>query len=77
MIDRTVQGIKLHKRILPIAACNPYKFKENDFCTAGLRRKKIGEKKELVYKVCPFPESMLPYVWNYDTLEEDDERYYI
>ena len=79
LIDRTLFGDKIDPRIIPIAACNPYKFKENkDTFTAGLKHVKSNESSmKLVYLVYPMPESIFYFVWNYDTLELKDEYLYI
>jgi hypothetical protein len=31
----------------------------------------------MVYTVNPLPESMFSFVWNYDKLSPEDEKYYI
>jgi E3 ubiquitin-protein ligase RNF213 len=36
-----------------------------------------GNQLELVYTVFPLPESMFPFVWNFDRLDKNDEREYI
>ena len=32
---------------------------------------------KLVYRVLPLPESMIPYIWDYKSLNEDEEKKYI
>ena len=47
LIDRRLEGRKIDKNILLLAACNPYKLKKNDSSTftAGIKQKKMDEVK--------------------------------
>ena len=73
-----------------IAACNPYRRHSeemiNKLDTAGLGYHVSGEKtyeklgdiplRELVYRVHPLPQSMLPLVWDFGQLDCATERSY-
>ncbi|KRX03117.1 P-loop containing nucleoside triphosphate hydrolase [Pseudocohnilembus persalinus] len=61
IIDRTVCGDIIPDNITFIAACNPYIFKQSN----------------LVYLVEIMPDSMYPFIWNYDKLKKNDEDTYI
>lgn len=69
-----------------MAACNPYKLKNGMEESQGLKLDKgiIGiqsnlskENEKLVYAVFPLAESMFNFVWDYDKLEESDEKEYV
>jgi len=72
-------GESLPGNLVLIAACNPYRLREQKhIATAGLVGKlKVDEYSKLVYRVHPLPETMLDYVWDYGTLHSDDETSYI
>ncbi|XP_028396105.1 uncharacterized protein LOC114520095 [Dendronephthya gigantea] len=72
-------GCPLSENLVFLAACNPYKLRpEGDLKTAGLEGKNItDEYSELVYRVHPLPEAMIEYVWDYGSLNPEDERNYI
>ena len=79
MCHHTLYGRPLSKKLVFLAACNPYKLrpKENS-TTAGLEgRNKTDEYSELVYRVHPLPEAMVDYVWDYGSLTPEDEKAYI
>ena len=66
LVDRHLFGDELGENIIPIAACNPYKFKaENEKrFTSGLKHEKMKNDSsvDLIYKVEPLPESMFYFV---------------
>jgi len=76
---RSCSGEHLPRNLVLIAACNPYRLREQkDIATAGLDGKlKVDEYSKLVYRVHPLPETMIDYVWDYGTLHSDDEKSYI
>ena len=56
LIDRRLEGKKIDKNILLLAACNPYKLKKNSTFTAGIKQKNLDESNQkLVYRVEPMP----------------------
>ena len=72
-------GRPLSKKLVFLAACNPYKLRtEEHIKTAGLEGKNTtDEYSKLVYRVHPLPEAMMDYVWDYGSLSQKDERNYI
>ncbi len=79
MCHHTLYGRPLSKKLVLLAACNPYKLRpQENATTAGLEGKnKTDEYSELVYRVHPLPESMVDYVWDYGSLTPQDEKTYI
>ena len=78
MIDRHLLGIKLSDNIRLAAACNPYKTKSEEAIknsiSAGIKHSKADLKvSKLVYTVNPLPSSMLSYIWDYGSLNPDEE----
>lgn len=68
----------MKETITPIAACNPYKRKKNkNTYTSGIKHKKEVKFSNLVYTVYPLPKSMYYFVWNYNRLTAEDEKFYI
>ena len=65
-INRTFNGEKLEDNIKLIGACCPYR-----------RRKQLNENNQLVYKVEQLPQSLLYYVFNFGSLDINDEKKYI
>ena len=80
LVDHCIEGVEISKYVVAVAACNPYKLKDDirETFTSGLRNKKLEAKNQyLVYRVLPMPESMFYFVWNYDSLATEDEIFYI
>ena len=79
MCHHTLYGKPLSRKLVLIAACNPYKLRpQENVTTAGLEGKnKSDEYSELVYRVHPLPEAMMDYVWDYGSLTPEDEKSYI
>ena len=79
MCRHTLYGEPLSKKLVMLAACNPYKLRPlENATTAGLEGKnKTDEYSELVYRVHPLPEAMVDYVWDYGSLTPQDEKAYI
>ncbi len=68
------------ENIALISACNPYKLRDKELSqqTSGLQYKAKDETmSRLVYRVNPLPESMISYIWDYKSLNLDEERKYI
>ena len=76
--NKSFNDIKLHDNIRLIGACNPYRKKKEGgerFCYE--KDNEDDNEKELVYSVQPLPQSLLNYVFNFGTLNEDYEKKYI
>ncbi|XP_041364113.1 E3 ubiquitin-protein ligase RNF213-like [Gigantopelta aegis] len=73
------QEVFLAPNLVLMAACNPYKLRNEDsILTAGLTMKvKTDEQSKLVYRVNPLPETMVDFVWDYGNLTCEDEKEYI
>ena len=73
----TIYGKKLDERYTYIAACNPYrKVKENEK-TLDVLYKNENMKRKLVYAVNPMPITLLNFVFNFGSLNGEDEKKYI
>ena len=79
MCHHTLYGRPLSKKLILLAACNPYKLRpKKNSTTAGLEGKNINDDySKLVYRVHPLPEAMADYVWDYGSLTPEDEKAYI
>ncbi|KAL4476127.1 hypothetical protein ABPG74_009860 [Tetrahymena malaccensis] len=86
LVDRCIKGQKIKNNIIPIAAINPYKLKSQkqqqmiDLQIHGGIKKDIVNKiknTDLEYMVEPIPESMYNFIWNFDSLDKQDEINYI
>lgn len=93
LCDYRINGVQLNRNcgLKIIAACNPYRKHNEDiiknFEKAGLgyysEKNEIQDKlgnlpmRELVYRVQPLPESMLPLIWDFGSLNDDVEKLYI
>lgn len=76
---RKCLGVSLPPNLIVMGACNPYKLRsKKSIETAGLTLKsKHDELSRLVYRVLPLPEIMVDYVWDFGSLNENDEKCYI
>ncbi|CAC5371885.1 RNF213 [Mytilus coruscus] len=79
LCHRMLFGKELAPNLTLLAACNPYRLREeNEILTTGLQGKiKQDALSRLVYRVHPLPEALIDYVWDYGNLSEDDEVLYI
>ncbi|KAK7465937.1 hypothetical protein BaRGS_00037515, partial [Batillaria attramentaria] len=93
MCDGAMNGkpIQLHHSLKMVAACNPYRKHSAEVIErlekAGLGYHVSAEKtcdklgrlpmRQLVYRVQPLPQSMLPLVWDFGQLTPEAERMYI
>ena len=75
MTKHSCQGKKLPENIVFIGACNPYRIDFNKEQN-GLKIKDVKEKK-LAYTVNPLPHALLNYVFNFGSLNKEDEKKYI
>lgn len=73
------KGKRLAPNLKIIAACNPYRLRsDKSILTSGLQGKiKTDHLSRLVYRVHPLPETMIDYVWDYGSLQKQDEKSYI
>ena len=93
LCDRRIDGnhIPTHIRLQFIAACNPYRIHTPEMisklASAGLGMLTGGETdrehfgdiplRDLVYRVIPLPQSLLPLVWEFGKLSSETENSYI
>ena len=73
--NRSFSGIKLKDNIRIIGACNPYRIKEKGHQKVGLHHP--NENKDLIYSVNLLPQSLLYYVFNFGSINTEDEKKYI
>jgi len=74
-INRTYNGIKLEDNIRLIGACNPYRKKKKNKNVCGLIYP--NDDNQLVYIVNILPQSLFYYVFNFGSLEKENEDQYI
>ena len=93
LCDRRIDGERIPNdlRLQFVAACNPYRRHTEEMLkkltSAGLGMFNTSDKvrehfgkiplRELVYRVLPLPDSLLPLVWDFGTLDPESERSYI
>ncbi|XP_071122875.1 E3 ubiquitin-protein ligase RNF213-like [Mytilus edulis] len=93
MCDKTLGGKQkeIHEKLKMVAACNPYRKHSKELIQrleqAGLGYHVDAEKttdklghvpmRNLVYRVQPLPQSMLPLVWDFGQLDTEVEELYI
>ena len=73
---RTLLGESIPVNLKLLAACNPYKLKNMNKINVGLE---VKERKHtlLVHTVLPIPQSLIEHIWDYGSLNKQDERSYI
>ncbi len=74
-IKRSFNGLNLEENIRLIGACNPYRKKVKNKLKCGLSHP--NDENELIYLVNILPQSLMYYVFNFGSLEPEDERKYI
>ncbi|KAL4476131.1 hypothetical protein ABPG74_009864 [Tetrahymena malaccensis] len=86
IVDRHINGEPIPSNIIPIAAINPYKKKSDQQkkmidiqIHGGIKKDMVKKIKstDLEYSVEPIPESMYNFIWNFDKLQQGDEKKYI
>jgi hypothetical protein len=79
VVHRQWLGRGVDPRVVPIAACNPFRLKFKGTVTAGLPGKVKDDDglSQLVYSVHPLPETLMSYVWDFGCLNPVDERGYV
>ena len=74
----TLNGVQLPSNLIFLAACNPYSLRTSSIESTGLEGKfQHDEMSKLVYRVHPLPETMMDFVWDYGSLDKEDEIAYI
>ena len=79
LIEKKIKGRDLPSNFIPIAAANPYKFKnendqEDNTDSLKIRGCENKQTSKLVYHVHPLPESMNTFIWDFGRLEQADEE---
>jgi hypothetical protein len=75
-INHSYGGKKLSDNIRIIGACNPYRLLEKGRIKCGLSHPN-DLSDDYVYLVKLLPQSLMYYVFNFGSLDEDDEKLYI
>ena len=74
-INRSYNGTNLENNIRIIGACNPYRKKRPDKIRCGLSYS--NDENELIYLVNRLPQSLMYYVFNFGSIDAEDEKKYI
>ena len=74
-MKKSYNGIKLEENIKLIGACNPYRKERKGKKISGLKHPK--EQNQLVYLVNKLPQPLMYYVFNFGSIDKDDEDKYI
>ena len=75
-INRSFEGEKLSSNIRIIGACNPYRKREKGKIKCGLSHPD-DKNDDYVYLVNLLPQSLMYYIFNFGSLNNDDESKYI
>ena len=78
-INRSFEGENLAENIRVIGACNPYRIRKKDTLKCGLSYTDDidDNKKDYVYLVNMLPQSLMFYIFNFGSINEEDEKKYI
>ena len=71
------QGKKLPENIVFIGAVNPYRKSKKKRVGLKINNNDEYEESDLVYTVNPMPHSLLNYVFDFGSLNSEDEKSYI
>jgi len=77
---RTIRGRPVAHEVTFFCAVNPYRLKVAGGITAGLdleQKRKSDLRDKLVYRVNPLPETMIDYLWDFGSLQPQDEASYV
>ena len=80
MCNHTYLGKKIDERFVFLGACNPYRVMLKKMRESGLVYYNMKEKNKLnnlVYTVNPLPHSLLNFIFDFGSLQPDDEKKYI
>ena len=79
-MNRTYNGEKINDNIRLIGECNPYRKRKTEIEILGLCLDDDNDTdtdNKLEYLVQPLPQSLLYYVFNFGSINEEDEKKYI
>ena len=80
MCNHTYLGKKINPNFVFLAACNPYRVLTKKMRESGLVYYNLKEKNKLnnlVYTVNPLPHSLLNFIFDFGSLQPEDEKKYI
>ena len=80
MCNHTYLGKKINKNFVFLGACNPYRVLTKKMRESGLVYYNLKEKNKLnnlVYTVNPLPHSLLNFIFDFGSLQAEDEKKYI
>ena len=80
MCNHTYLGKKINDNFVFLGACNPYRVLTKTMRESGLVYYNLKEKNKLnnlVYTVNPLPYSLLNFIFDFGSLQEEDEKKYI
>ena len=80
MCNHTYLGKKINERFVFLGACNPYRVLTKKMRESGLVYYNLKEKNKLnnlVYTVNPLPHSLLNFIFDFGSLQAEDEKKYI
>ena len=81
MCNRTYLGKKINENFIFFGACNPYRILTKQMRESGLVYYNMKENENklnnLVYTVNPLPHALLNFVFDFGSLQQDDEKKYI
>ena len=80
MCNHTYLGEKINENYVFLGACNPYRVLEKTMKESGLVYYNVKERNklnDLVYTVNPLPYSLLNFIFDFGSLQEEDEKKYI
>ena len=80
MCNHTYLGKKINDNFIFIAACNPYRLLTKKMKKSGLvyyNMKESNKLNNLVYTVNPLPHSLLNFVFDFGSIQPNDEKKYI
>jgi hypothetical protein len=77
MCNHTYLGKKINENFVFLGACNPYRVLTKKMRSSGLVYYNLKEKNKLnnlVYTVNPLPYSLLNFIFDFGSLQEEDEK---
>ena len=80
MCNHTYLGEKINENYVFLGACNPYRVLEKTMKESGLVYYNVKERNklnDLVYTVNPLPYSLLNFIFDFGSLQAEDEKKYI
>ena len=80
MCNHTYLGKKIDENFIFIAACNPYRLLTKKMRESGLvyyNMKESNKLNNLVYTVNPLPHSLLNFVFDFGSIQPNDEKKYV